>query len=116
MAFVRTSQSVANYFSPLNEALAVQVFAMNQYYKSVEIELPTNAQLLEKREIKHSEHLGYFYGEHWNIYINRENRCFLEFDVGHFSPEFIVREITYENYCSLKEDKYLFNKISINVR
>ncbi|MCG9685258.1 hypothetical protein L1D31_22335 [Vibrio sp. Isolate23] len=89
---------------------------MNKHYKLVEIDLPTETQLSEMRATKHADHLDYFYGEHWNTFINRDHKCFLEFDVGHFASEFIVREITYEHYCSLKKDKSLFEAISMSVR
>jgi len=89
---------------------------MSEYYKLEEVDQPTDAQLLKRRETKHADHLGYFYGDHWNIFIDKENKCFLEFDIGHFSSEFIIREITHESYNLLKNDKSLFEKISRNVR
>jgi hypothetical protein len=89
---------------------------MSEHYKLKKIVPPTEAQLAERREKIHADHLDYFYGDHWSIFIDKANRCFLEFDVGHFASEFIVREITRKDYDSLKRDKSLFTQISRKVR
>ena len=79
---------------------------------SKKIEPPTEAQLKQKRDKIHSDHLEYFYGDNWCIFIDKFNKCFLEFDAGHFSSEFIVREISPKDYDLLKKDKSLYIEIS----
>lgn len=89
---------------------------MSEYYKLKKVEPPTEAQLSERQEKKHADHLDYFYGDHWSIFIDKANKCFLEFDVGHFASEFIVREISHDDYGSLKKDKSLFTQVSRKAR
>jgi hypothetical protein len=85
---------------------------MSKYYTLVEVDSPTEAEMSERREKIHADHLDYFYGNHWNIFIDKENKCFLEFDVGHLASKFIVKEISRKDYDSLKTDTSLFDKIS----
>lgn len=85
---------------------------MSEFYKLKEIEPPTEDQMHERREKAHADHLDYFYGDHWNVFIDKVNRCYLEFDIGHFASEFVIREISRDDYDSLKMDKSLFDKIS----
>lgn len=85
---------------------------MSEYYKLKEIEPPTEAQMHERREKIHADHLDYFYGDHWNIFIDKTNKYYLEFDIGHFASEFVIREISRNDYESLKRDKSLFEQIS----
>ena len=66
----------------------------------------------ELRRKKHKDHLDYFYGDYWNIFIDADEKCYLEFDKGHFATDFVVREITRVEYDSLKNDKTLFKSIS----
>ena len=49
------------------------------------------------------------------IDLTKENKHFLEFDAGHFASEFIVREISKDDYESLKKDKSLYIQISRKV-
>jgi len=89
---------------------------MSDYYTVKKVELPTKSQIEEKRALLHAEHLDYFYGDFWSIYIEKDSRCYLEFDVGHLATKFITREISKEDYESLKSDKALFKIISRKVR
>jgi hypothetical protein len=85
---------------------------MSKYYTSEDVVPPTEAQMLEKREIIHADHLDYFYGDHWNIFIDKSNKSFLEFDIGHLASNFIVREISRQDYDLLKTDTSLFSTVS----
>lgn len=67
------------------------------------------------REKIHADHLDYFYGEYWCIFIDKSNKCFLEFDIGRFGSQFITREISKEDYDSLKEDTSKFNSIRLKL-
>ena len=82
---------------------------------SKKINPPTKAELKERRDKAHGDHLEYFYGAGWCVYIDKENKYFLEFDAGHFASEFIVREISKDDYESLKKDKSLYIQISRKV-
>jgi len=85
---------------------------MSEYYKLKKFDPPTEAQMHERREEAHADHLDYFYGDHWNIFIDKANKCYLEFDIGHFASEFVIREISCNEYESLKKDKSSFERIS----
>lgn len=89
---------------------------MSKHYTLTKVVPRTKAQIADRREEIHADHLDYFYGDHWSIFIDKFNVCFLEFDIGHFASKFIVREITIEDYDSLKRDKSLFTQISRKVR
>jgi len=89
---------------------------MSNYYTLKKVELPTKSQIEEKRALLHAEHLDYFYGDFWSIYIEKDGGCYLEFDEGHLATKFITREISKEDYESLKSDKTLFKIISRKVR
>lgn len=71
----------------------------------------TDEELAKNRKEIHADHLDYFYGDNWCIFIDKESACFITFDVGHFISEFITQEISYDDYNSLKKDKSLFSKI-----
>ena len=49
-------------------------------------------------------------------YIEKDGRCYLELDEWHLATKFITREISKEDYESLKSDKTLFKIISRKVR
>lgn len=84
---------------------------MSNNYTKKKGQYPTNEQLAETRRKKHAKHLDYFYGDHWSIFEDKDHRCFIEFDAGHFASEFIVREISRDDYAALKKEKNLFHKI-----
>ena len=89
---------------------------MSKYYTQKPLAYPTEERVAEKRAEKHKNHIDYFYGSYWNIFIKEDGRCFLEFDIGHFATEFIIREIPKKDYDALKADTSLFEKISNSVR
>lgn len=104
----RDAPSVA----PLLQALSVLVGEfMSQFYTMKKGVYPTDEQVAETRRKAHAEHLDYSYGDHWSIFEDKEYRCFIEFDVGHFASEFIIREISRDDYSALKNDKSLFTNI-----
>lgn len=76
---------------------------------------PTQEQVAEARRKTHADHLDYFYGDYWSIFEDKNNRFFLEFDVGHFASKFVVREISGEDYNALKNDKSLFDSVRRSV-
>lgn len=84
---------------------------MSKFYTTEKGVHHTDQQVAEIRRNKHAEHLNYFYGDHWSIFEDKEHRCFIEFDVGHFASEFIVRELSRDDYTALKNDKSLFNTV-----
>lgn len=72
---------------------------------------PTEEQMAEARRKKHADDLDYFYGDYWNIFEDKNHRFFLEFDIGHFATNFVVREISGDDYRALKNDKSLFDRV-----
>lgn len=72
---------------------------------------PTDELVAEARWKKHANHLDYFYGDYWLIYKDKDHRCFIEFDIGHFASKFIVRQISHDNYVALKKDNSLYNSL-----
>jgi len=82
---------------------------------SKKIERPNKEQLKQIRDETHKDHLEYYYGDHWCIFIDINEKCFLEFDVGHFASRFIIREISKKDYDELKDDKSQYTKISRKV-
>ncbi len=84
---------------------------MSKFYTMKKGVYPTDEQVAETRRKKHAEHLDYFYGNYWSIFVDKDHRCFIEFDVGHFASNFIVRQISHDDYAALKNDTSLFNSV-----
>ena len=78
------------------------------------MEYPTDEELQKKREEIHREHLDYFYGDYWSIYIDANNRYFLEHDTGHFATNFVTKQISKSTYRKLKSDPSSFDKLRHN--
>lgn len=84
---------------------------MSKFYSTKEGVYPTDEQVAGTRQKKHANHLDYFYGDYWSIYMDKDHRCFIECDIGHFASKFIVRQISREDYAALKKDKSLFESV-----
>lgn len=81
-----------------------------------ELESNIDERTLKTRDKIHAEHLDYYYGDYWCMFIDKSNKCFLEFDIGRFGAKFITCEISQEDYDSLKEDNSKFDSISRKYR
>ena len=73
---------------------------------------PNSASALKAREAANKENLETVYGQHWKIFIDKNNKHFIEFDVDHFASKFVYAEITEDEYRALEKDFTLFNMIT----
>ena len=72
---------------------------------------PNRAEIVKRRKEMHKNHLDYFYGDYWCIYMDNENKCFLECDAGSIATKIETKQINYDDYNSLKEDPSSFKVI-----
>lgn len=56
------------------------------------------------RPKKHSESDNEIVGDYWRVWIEND-RCFYEYDAGHFASKFVVFEITKEDFVLIKSGK-----------
>lgn len=73
--------------------------------------LSKEQEIIKSRKLAHAEHIDYFYGDYWCIFMDKDKKCFLEFDKGHFASEFVIKEISLEDYNSLKTDKSQYQRV-----
>ncbi len=75
---------------------------------------PTDEEVQRARQEAHKDHLDWFYGDYWDIFIDKRNRFFLEHDVGHLDTKFIITEISETTYNLLKAEPSRFDELRFN--
>ncbi|WCP68561.1 hypothetical protein LYZ37_07490 [Vibrio tubiashii] len=74
---------------------------MSKYYSESPLVYPSDSDVSNTRSAKHENHLDYFYGDFWCVYEDRENKCYLEFDKGHFGVDLTTVLISRSEYKEL---------------
>ena len=86
---------------------------MNHMNKMVKVTAPSGEE--KNRKKKHIEHLEYFYGDYWSVFMDKNRKCYLEIPIGTIWTEWVIREISLEDYISLKEDESRYLEIEQKV-